>query len=208
MTAPPVLLKKFSPQLLPCEVHFVPLEWFICSRGGSWMESSLLNSAFKCTQSWSRVPIQSQTQFSMAMGKNLQLFQSTQVRKPNPDSDAALLSHKWVNTQRPLCSLQWTSFTLSRYFWLSSDFRMWFYVKISERIISILIQIPAASQFSTSLKSAWEIQTWCCSSPLLMTTLWKTLASPSPPCLSNTINTECFDSISSELWKQSLLETP
>lgn len=33
------------------------------------------------------------------MGKNLQLFQSTQVRKPNPDSDAALLSHKWVNTE-------------------------------------------------------------------------------------------------------------
>lgn len=122
----------------PCEVNSVPLEQFICPRGGSWMESSLLNSAFKCTQSRSRVPIQSQTQFSMAMGKTLQLFQSTQVRKPNPDNDAALLSQKWINTQRPLCSLQWTSFTLSRYFWLSSDFRMWLYMKRSERIISIL----------------------------------------------------------------------
>lgn len=93
----------------------------------------------------------------MTVGKTLQLFQSIQVRRPKPQQWCSIAQsevgqYTEAFQQRPLCSLQWTSFTLSRYFWLRTDFRVWLYVKRNERIVSILIQILAASQFS--LRSA------------------------------------------------------
>lgn len=156
VAAAPVLLKKSSPELVPCEVHLVPLN---------------NSSALEEVPGW-RGQIQPlgahshDPEFQLNLRPSLDHSgQNPSIVSEHPSEKTKALTvmqpcsvrsgsmHRGL-AQSPWCSLQWASFTLPRDFWLSTDFRRPLYLKRKERIISTLVQIPAASQISPSLRSA------------------------------------------------------